>query len=129
MQHEVFATAITCLDGRAWFPVVEWFRSHYRVDHVNTITEQAPESILATGAAGGDRLRQHVLGSLRAGRVVVVGLAGHAGCDSNPAPPDAQQEQIRRGVATIAAWDVAVPVVGLWVDAQGRVTPIAGARS
>jgi hypothetical protein len=114
-------TAITCIDGRMHAPVVGWLKARFGVDHVDLVTEPAPERELTQGWITSVDLKAKVAISARAHGSEVVALAGHFDCARNPASREEQWEQIRRGVQAIRGWHLAPTTLGLWVSERWTV--------
>lgn len=122
-----FAAAVTCIDGRVHEPVVAWARRRFGVAYVDLLTEPGPDLALCCGdEAALAHLRTHLGVSSRAHRPGALVIAGHADCAANPVSDDEHRDHVRRALARARRWaPPGMPVVGVWVDDQGRVEEIA----
>lgn len=120
-----FATVVSCFDGRVQEPVSTWIKTHASVAYVDVITVYAPERVLTEGShAEITHIHDEVRHSMRKHDVHVLAVVGHDDCEGNPVTRPEQIAQLLRALAVVAAWDVSIPIVGLWVDARGHVEPL-----
>lgn len=120
-----FAVAITCIDGRTHDPLVRWMREHLDVDFVDLVTQPGADVELAVcpkKMCEGIRDRLGVSVGAHAPQAVVV--AGHDDCAANPVEPDEHRRQICEAVAQVDAWELGLPVLGVWIDADGGVSVV-----
>ncbi len=116
MSHDVFGTAINCIDGRVQLPVIQWMKEHYPLDHVDMVTEPGADKVVAAGTpAQIEIIKAKVCISVQAHGSKVVAVAGHDECAGNPVPKEVHWEQIRQAVQVVHSWDLPVRVVGLWL--------------
>ena len=125
-----FAVAVTCIDGRTHEPLVRWVREHVGVDHVDLVTQPGADLTLSTCPrivcdTIDERLRVSM--SAHAPRAVVI--AGHGDCAANPAPEPAQRRHVADAVREVERWGLDLPVIGVWIDPRGRVSPISKTAS
>ena len=117
-----FGTALNCIDGRAQQPVLEWMKSHFKLDYVDVITEPGMDKVLSQW-----RLREHMrikdklLISINAHNSNVVAIIGHYDCAANPVSDCEHIRDIVMSVNTIKSWQLPIMVVGLWVDKSSKV--------
>ncbi len=117
MAHEVFVTAINCMDGRTQLPVNEWLRHEFKADYVDTITEPGPDRILSEQANPlADSIKSRVLISVEKHGSKVIAVVAHGGCAGNPVAKDEHLRMIKQAAYVVAKWDLGVTVVGLWLD-------------
>lgn len=121
-----FATAVTCIDGRVHPPLTEWARHRFGVDHVDLLTQPGPDLALCCGDdAAVAQLREHLGVSTRAHRPGALVVAGHADCAANPVSEAEHRRHLHLALVRARAWvPPGMPVVGVWVDQDGRVTEI-----
>ena len=123
MSSHQFATAINCMDGRVQVPVIEYIKAEYQVDYVDMITEAGP--IFALSQSGenetAESIRKRTELSIRKHRSRLVALVAHDDCAGNPVGKEAQIQQMHQALKNVAAWEIGVQVVGLWVDNNKEV--------
>jgi len=126
MSSHRFATAINCMDGRVQVPVIEYIKTRYQVDFVDMITEAGP--IFALSQSGEDNIAESIRKraelSVQKHRSRLIALVAHDDCAGNPVGKDAQIQQVRLALRNVAAWDIGVQVVGLWIDEHGGVEKV-----
>lgn len=121
-ERASFAAAVTCIDGRVHEPVVGWVRSRFDVEFVDLLTQAGPDLALCSHGddeVGHVRRQLGVSTGAHAPRVLVV--AGHADCAANPASGSEHRRQVCCALSRAREWAPGLPVVGVWVDADGRV--------
>lgn len=122
-----FATAITCMDGRAQMPVFDFVSTYYKVDYVDMVTEPGPNRILAEGVDA-QRLMtifERVRISLECHDSQGMAVTGHADCAGNPVSESEQTVHTQQAVQAIRLRYPDVPVIGLWVATTGHVRQLA----
>jgi hypothetical protein len=127
MTAPTFAVAVSCIDGRVHQPVIDWVRTTVGVDRVDLVTEPGPDAALAecpTPRCATVRERLDV--SLRAHAPRAVVIAGHDDCAANPVDRSTHRRQIADAARELAAWGHDVPVLGVWVTAEGAVEAVDG---
>lgn len=125
MAIGVFATAITCIDGRTQAPVSDWVKRNAHADYVDTITWAGPDGVLASGnQAAIDHFRAMVDISVRAHGSAFLAIAGHHDCAAYPGDRERHITAIRDAVTKIADWGLPVRVVGLWVNEQWQIEAV-----
>ena len=120
-----FGTAINCMDGRVQAPVAYWLKVNFGVRYVDAITEAGPVKSISEGgeditASVQSRLRV----SLQAHASEVIAVVGHQDCAANPADREQQHKQIQESVEIVRSWQVAVPIIGLYVNDLGQVNKV-----
>ena len=126
MATGVFATAITCIDGRTQAPVSEWVRQNAHADFVDTVTWPGPDSMLTSAPqAILDEVRRMVAISVNAHGSAFVVIAGHYDCAAFPTDRERHIAAIRDAVAVIASWGLPVRVAGLWVNDQWQIEVVS----
>jgi hypothetical protein len=82
-----FCTAVNCMDGRVQLPVIRYLQGRFNVEHVDSVTEPAPNLILAKRRD--EHVVQSILSRIRVSveshSSVGIALAGHHECAGNPA--------------------------------------------
>jgi hypothetical protein len=120
-----FGTAINCMDGRVQAPVAYWLKVNFGVRYVDAITEAGPVKSISEGAEGIiESIQTRLYLSLRAHCSEVVAVIGHQDCAANPAGREQQHKQIQESVEIVRSWQVAVPVIGLYVNDLGQVEKV-----
>lgn len=126
MATGVFATAITCIDGRTQTPVSEWVKQNAHADFVDTVTWPGPEGGLISGdQAIAATIRTAVEISVEKHGSAFVAVAGHYDCAAFPAERERRLDAIRQAVELIAGWGLPVRVTGLYVNDQWQVEVVA----
>lgn len=130
MSRSQFCTVINCMDGRVQRPVNRYLRERFGVPYVDTITESGPVRLLAgedgtVPPAIATRLRISVE---RHGSMGIA-VAAHTDCAGHPVPDDRQREHLVVAVRCLAGHVPDLPVLGLWVEADGTVREVAAART
>jgi hypothetical protein len=125
-ESQRFGAAVACIDGRTHEPLTRWIRERTGVRYVDLVTEPGADAALAdcprdTCATIRERLRV----SLTAHAPEIVVIAGHDDCAANPVSTLTHRDQVRAAVGEVAGWGLGVPVVGVWIDDDGEVEPIA----
>lgn len=121
-----FCSAISCIDGRVQLPVIQYLRRRFRTSYVDMITEAGPVRLLSDPC---ERHRRAAIYacldiSVRRHRSVGIALVAHADCAGYPTCDVDQQRQLARGVAKLRRRHLGLSVIGLWVDASGRVVEL-----
>jgi len=126
MPTAYFGTAITCIDGRVYEPVVAWLKREHRLDYVDLITMPGPDDALVHGlveqmiqAKASAHISVHQHGS------TVIAVVGHHNCSANPVSRAVHEHQITQAVDVIRKWRFAVSVVGLYVNDAWEVEEVA----
>jgi hypothetical protein len=97
---ERFATALTCIDGRIHATVVAWIRRRLSVEHVDLVTAQGPDLVLAHGDdAWVSRLAESVGVSQRAHASTTLVIASHSECAAHPVPDPVHHDDLQKAVA------------------------------
>ncbi|HEX9037227.1 MAG TPA: carbonic anhydrase [Ktedonobacterales bacterium] len=126
MATGVFATAITCIDGRTQTPVSEWIKQNANAEYVDTVTWPGPDGALtAPNQSALAQIRAAVEISVRAHGSSFVSVAGHYDCAAFPAERDRRLAAIRDAVNIVASWDLPVRVTGLYVNDQWQIEVVA----
>ena len=126
MATGVFATAITCIDGRTQTPVSEWVKRNAHADFVDTVTWPGPEGGLISGDPNiAGAIRDAVTISVEKHRSVFVAVAGHYDCAAFPAERERRLAAIRQAVEMIAGWGLPVRVNGLYVNEHWQIEVVA----
>jgi hypothetical protein len=122
MATGVFATAITCIDGRTQSPVSEWVKRNAHADFVDTVTWAGPDGALTSAnPAILDHIRQMVEISVRAHGSSFIAIAGHHDCAAFIADRERHITAVREAITIIAGWGLSARVTGLWVNDQWQI--------
>lgn len=127
MAHGTFATVINCMDGRVQEPVITWMKNEYGVQYVDDVTEPGPVCMLAGNAdyAALESMRRRVDISVHKHGSHVVAIVAHHDCAGNPVCKDEQISQLSAAIGAVNSWGFGVDVLGLWVDEEWQVHPVA----
>jgi hypothetical protein len=126
MATSVFATAITCIDGRTQTPVSEWGKQNAHADFVDTVTWPGPDNALnllttAEPSAIVNEIRRMVEISVNAHGSKFLAIAGHYDCAAFPADRERHLAAIHNAIAVAASWELPVRIAGLWVNDQWQI--------
>ena len=126
MGGNAFATAINCMDGRVQVPVMEFLKKKYGVDYVDMITEPGQDGILATNKDQTiiDSIKKRVGISTEKHGSRYIAVVGHHDCAGNPVDKNTHMEHIRSAIKTVKSWGIKAEVIGLWVDAEWKVSEV-----
>ncbi len=126
MAQGTFGTAINCIDGRAQGPVSAWVKANAQVDFVDTVTVPGADYVLTHATPDRlEQLREMVAVSVNAHGSQMVAIAGHFGCAAFDADREGHIAAIREAVRVAQGWGLPVRVVGLWVNEQWQIEPVA----
>ena len=118
-----FCTAINCIDGRVQIPVIKYLQKRFEVEYVDSVTEAAPNLILA--GENNDHLVKSILEkvkiSINAHDSQGIAIIGHHDCAGNPALPDKQISQIQKAGQLLSDRFKNKKVIGLWIDENWQV--------
>lgn len=125
-----FCTAINCMDGRVQAPVNDFLRHKFKTRYVDVITEPGPNRIIARNSEPQalQSIIKRLTISLQCHHSVAVAVAGHHDCAGNPGRYEQQVADTVAAVTWLRSQVEAlrsIPVIGLWIDAQGKVEEIA----
>ncbi len=125
----VFGTVINCMDGRVQFPVQEYLKLKYELDHVDSITEAGPLKILSDKSESCRiiALREQLKISLENHGSRLIAVAGHHDCAGNPVERRIQEQQISKVMSYLEkAYGSHITFVGLYVNERWEVEEIKG---
>ena len=120
MADGIFATSISCMDGRIQTPISEWIKENFQVDFVDTITEPGVDKVLVENPDN-ESIKNKVSISINAHKSKLVVVSGHYECAANPVSDEEHISQIKKDVESISSWNLGVEVVGVWVDNSWKV--------
>jgi len=127
MNTTEFVTTINCMDGRVQEPVIQWLKKKFNSKYVDTITEPGPNLILAQDEDTDriESIKERVDISVNGHGSETIAIVGHYDCAGNLAEKEEQLEHIKASIAKVKDWDFGVKVIGLWVNQEWEVEPIA----
>jgi hypothetical protein len=119
-----FCTAVNCMDGRVQLPVIQYLQRRFGADYVDVISEPGPNRILAEGSdsATVGSIERRLSISVEGHRSVGIAVVGHHDCAGNPTPEAEQRQHTAAAVQVLRNRLGDLPVIGLWVDENGRVS-------
>ncbi|MBU6321763.1 MAG: hypothetical protein KGI78_02815 [Patescibacteria group bacterium] len=104
------------MDGRCQAVVGAWARTHFSVDHPDTVTIAGADGVLVTDPAEWERaLAMATISAEKHGARGAI-IAGHSGCAGFVASPEEHQDAIRGAVAKLVATGLFESVVGVYHD-------------
>lgn len=128
MQKGIFATSLSCIDGRIQLPLHKFIQKNYEVHYIDTITEPGINKILAEGEniVTINSLYHKILLSLKTHQSKLVTITGHYDCAANPVAKELHIAQVLQAIANLQAWNLpgTPKIIGLWVDHDWQVVPI-----
>lgn len=111
------------MEGNAWPPVVAWLERHHGAVNVDLVT--APGAATWFVESGPQAVEAALRMAVAAHGATAVAIAGHAGCQALHGEEAAHKNHVKAAVEHVAGWRLGVPVVGLWLDANGSVRKLA----
>ncbi|MEA4825719.1 carbonic anhydrase [Clostridium sp. JNZ J1-5] len=125
-MKEEFAAAISCIDGRAQQPVIDYMKNKYGIKYLDMITEPGPNKIVA------DQQDITVINSIKRKLDISIGVhgskviavVGHYDCAGNPVGEEEHIRYIKSAVNNVKEWGLNVEVIGLWVNHEWQVIEI-----
>ena len=125
-NHGTFITSIHCMDGRVQIPISDWLKNKYSIDFVDTITEPGPNKIVADNVDSVTiaSIKKRVDISVNKHSSNLIAICGHHDCAGNPVEKNIQIDQIKKAIKNINNWNFNVPIIGLWVDENWKVTEV-----
>jgi carbonic anhydrase len=112
-----FCTAITCIDGRAHLPVIEYLQRRFDVDYVDLVTAPGVVAVVSGAEADGaaESVYRRVGVSIEAHQSVGIAVVAHHDCAANQVSQEIQLSQLWNAVENISARFPGVGVVALWI--------------
>lgn len=93
----MFATSISCMDGRIQIPIYQWLQTNYGVKYVDTITEPGIDKLFFDSSET-EEIKSKVLISVNKHNSSVILVSGHFDCTGNPVSKEEHIEQIKNAV-------------------------------
>jgi len=129
-----FCTAINCMDGRVQLPVIDFLKSRFNADYVDTVTEPGPNLILAKQADStlAESILHRVSISVERHDSVGIAIVAHHDCAGNRAAKEDQIAHLRAAIQVAREWRFRptraprqtaqnLEIIGLWVDENWEV--------
>ncbi len=123
MVDGIFATSVSCIDGRIQVPLAKWIKEKYTVDFIDIITEPGIDKILSDNV-NLDYLKSKIEISLNSHKSKLIIVSGHYDCAGNPASYIEHIMHIKNSTETVSSWNLDAKVIGLWVDEFWQVNTI-----
>jgi hypothetical protein len=125
-----FAVAISCIDGRALSPVIDWVKVNFSVPFVDVVTIPGPDGALTNGSeAHIAHVRDYTQVSVMAHGARGIIVAGHYSCAAYPVSTEEHVIAIKQAVKVVTAWNGPASnplrVIGLWINEWGQVEVVA----
>ncbi|HDQ26183.1 MAG TPA: hypothetical protein ENN43_05490 [bacterium] len=123
MKKPLFATAISCMDGRIQEPIIRFLKKKYGVKYVDIITEPGPIRYLdgEVNCAIMGTMKKRLRISVKVHGSEVIAVSGHHDCAGNPVPKEKQLKQLNCAVKTLRKWGYNCAILKLWVDEKWKV--------
>jgi hypothetical protein len=111
------------MDGRVQYPVNDYLRARYGVDHVDVVSEAGPILYLSDkrGTSEEESILRRVDVSVQCHKSVGIAVVGHWDCTGNPVSEEQQKRQIEESIVYLRGIYTAIQIVGLWVDSNWQV--------
>lgn len=112
-----FCTAITCIDGRAHLPVIEYLQHRFDVAYVDLVTAPGVVTVISGSMPSeeAESIYSRVEISVEAHRSAGIAVVAHHECAANPVAQEIQLSQLWSAVDNVSARFPGVEVVALWV--------------
>jgi hypothetical protein len=122
-----FCTAVNCIDGRTQLPVIHWLSKRFDVEQVDLITEVSPVRVLDLDPGSNESISiyKRVDVSIRAHDSRGLAIVAHHDCAGNPAPDEAQIDQLEASLDRLAKRYPHLETLALWVDEHFAIHEIA----
>ena len=118
-----FCTAINCIDGRVQIPVIKYLQKRFGVEYVDSVTEAAPNLILA--GDNNNHLVKSILDrveiSIDAHDSEGIAIIGHYDCAGNSALSDKQIKHIQKAAQLLSDQFKHKNIIGFWIDENWQV--------
>lgn len=126
MKKETFYTAINCMDGRVQMPVINYLTAHFKVDHIDSVTEAGPVFYLAekTNSEQTKSILRRTDISIKNHKSRGIAVVAHYDCAGNSADEQKQKEQLAQAVRFLTGRYPKIEITGLWVDSNWSVNEI-----
>ncbi len=122
----IFATAISCMDGRIQIKLQEYIKNKYDVLYVDTITLAGPVKVIARNQQKdlihNLQLRSDI--SINIHQSNIIAVVGHHDCAGVTEDNKTQIEYIKSSVSAVKKWYKDVTVIGLWFDEEFNIKEI-----
>ena len=121
-----FCSSVHCMDGRIQEPLIAYLKTRYRKKYVDTITEAAPNRILAENKEKGlvESIFNRIEVSVKHHKSDLIAISGHHDCAGNPVSKEIQLDHIRRARDVIGKRCPDIRIVQLWINSQWEVEEI-----
>ena len=121
-----FCTSIHCMDGRIQTPILDYLKSSYNAEYVDTITEPGPCKIIAVNndINAINSILQRVKISINVHKSNLIAISGHFDCAGNPCEDEVQKEQIKQSIEYFKNLYPNAEIIGLWVDSKWQVNSL-----
>lgn len=120
-----FGTAINCIDGRTQEAVIGYMKRNYSVDGVDMVTLPGADGIFSgRHNAEIDLVKRAVNISVEKHGSGVVAVVGHHDCAGNPGDREHHRVHLRTAMLKVESWDLAVQVLGLYVNDKWKIEEI-----
>lgn len=115
MRRSLFAGIVGCGDGRIIIPAIEYVKTYFGAKFVDYASEPGCDRVISRERERVEELKRRYLIFFRAHAHLAAAVVGHEQCAANPDSKEEHLEAIRIGVHTMLAWELHIPVIGLWV--------------
>ena len=123
MAKGIFATSVSCMDGRIQIPLTNWIKENFSVDYVDTITEPGIDKLVADNTDL-ESIKIKVGISINKHESELIVVSGHYDCAGNPVSNEEHITQIKKGIEVISSWNLGVKVVGVWVNDTWKINTV-----
>lgn len=111
------------MDGRVQEPLRRYIIDRFGCTYVDTVTMPGIDGALARDSVSAHVHRMASISVDAHGSGVIV-VSGHHDCAGNPVDKMQHIADISDAVETVKAWNMGVPVIGLWVNDTWQVESV-----
>lgn len=118
-----FCTTINCMDGRVQLPVIEFLKTYFKAEYVDSITEPGPVRIFnkISDLMALNSIFSRTDISVNDHKSQGLAICAHADCAGNPISDDLQKQQLKTTVIFLKEYYPDIEVIGLWIDENFEV--------
>lgn len=122
-MKKLFATTITCMDGRIQKCVNEYVSAKTNRAYVDTITLAGPSKVISENKLNGviDNLKFRLDVSINQHDSNYIAIVGHHDCAGVIESDNTQKEHIKHSCKQLQSWYPNIKVEALWVNEKFEV--------
>lgn len=116
MMKTKFVTAVTCIDGRIYLPLIKWIQKKYDCQYVDLITEPGVVKSIINGNGINQSFIDNIEVSRKKHQTTVLLIAAHHDCAGNPVSDKTQKTQLAEAVSILKPLFPSMKVEAIWQD-------------